>query len=111
MCDIFCDAPQKPRRKTEIPMKPSDHTVVFDDFLRECLQCCSACGRTGPRLRHLTWSCAAQETKRSLTLAAVVCERCMHQPDYWARLDVQYRQRYGFDLDGRVEVTRSKGTP
>jgi len=43
--------------------------------------------------------------------AAVVCERYMHQPDYWARLDVQYRQRYGFDLDGRVEVTRSKGTP
>ncbi len=87
-------------------MKPPDHTVVFDDFLREFLQCCSACGRTVPRLRHLTWSCAAQETKRSLALAAVLCERCTHQPDCWARLDAQYRQRYGFDLDGRVVCFR-----
>ena len=90
-------------------MKPPDHTVVFDDFLREFLQCCSACGRTVPRLRHLTWSCAAPETECSLTLAAVVCERCATQPDCWARLDAQYWQRYGFALDGRVEVTRSKG--
>jgi len=89
-------------------MKPPDHTVVFDDFLREFLQCCSACGRTVPRLRHLTWSCAAQETERSLTLAAVLCERCTDQSDCWARLDVQYRQRYGFDLDGRVEVRTNK---
>jgi hypothetical protein len=28
----------------------------------------------------------------------------------WTQLDAQYRQRYGFDLDGRVEVRRRKGT-
>ena len=91
-------------------MRPRDETIVFDDFLREFLQCCSACGRTVPRLRHLTWSCAAQETERSLALAAVLCERCTNQPDCWTRLDAQYRQRYGFDLDGRVEVRRHDGT-
>ena len=88
-------------------MRPRDETIVFDDFLRELLPCCSACGRTVPRLRHLTWSCAAPG--RSLALAAVVCERCTNQPDCWTRLDAQYRQRYGFDLDGRVEVRRNEG--
>jgi len=47
-------------------------------------QVASACD-TSP-VRHLTWSCAAPETERSLALAAVLCERCTHQPDCWARL-------------------------
>jgi len=41
-------------------------------------------------------------------LALALCKRCVTQPDCWARLDVQYRQRYGFDLDGRVEVRRNE---
>jgi hypothetical protein len=48
-----------------------------------------------------------QETGRSLALALGVCERCMNQPDWWARLDERYRLRYGFDRDGRVVVRRN----
>ena len=92
-------------------MRPRDETIVFDDFLRDFLQCCSVCGRTAPRLRHATWVCAKPETGASLALALALalCERCVTQPDCWARLDVQFRQRYGFDLDGRVEVRRHEG--
>jgi predicted amidophosphoribosyltransferase len=90
-------------------MRSRNETIVFDDFLRNFLRCCSVCGRPAPRLRQATWVCAKPETEASLTLALALCERCVTQPDWWARLDGQYRQRYGFDLDGRVEVRRHAG--
>ena len=90
-------------------MRSRDETIVFDDFSRDFLRCCSVCGRPAPRLRHATWVCPTSETGASLVLALAICERCVTQPDCWARLDVQYRQRYGFDLDGRVEVRRHAG--
>ncbi len=88
---------------------PADWTVAFDDFFREVIQHCAACGRPAPRLRHATWVYMSPGTGREIAFAMGICHRCEYQPDWWTRVDQLYRLRYGLEPDGSVEVRRKAG--
>src|SRR6266542_3410759 len=66
---------------------PADWTMAFDDFFREVIQHCAACGRPAPRLRHATWVYMSPGTGREIAFAMGICHRCEYQPDWWTRVD------------------------
>ncbi len=85
----------------------ADHTVVFDDFFVARLTRCAICSAPLHRgWRNLTWECAVPGLgQRLFVIGLVACERCLHDPGWWARLDRRYRQRYHVEAHGEVQVT------
>jgi hypothetical protein len=71
-----------------------DFTVPFDDALTGRLGHCALCGRPAPEGQAATWG--VPEDGRTVAVALVLCPHCLRAPDWWARLDQRYRQRYGF---------------
>lgn len=85
------------------PDAPRDFTVAFDDCLTARLTHCGLCGaRALHGWRDATWTCDAPKAP---LVALVVCGRCLRAPDWWARLDRRYRQRYDVEPHGEVQVT------
>jgi hypothetical protein len=92
-------------KRNRQPHTPLNQTVSFDDFLVGRLSpTCATCGRSAADMRNLVWGSPPAADGRSLAIALVLCVRCLSEPDRWAKLDRDYRQRYGFDLDGDVTI-------